>query len=124
MRARKRFAQHFLEPAWVKKLVDAVAASSDDAILEIGPGRGAITRPLAQRTGRLLAIEVDRDLAALLESDRPGNVVVVTGDVLTIDLRSALTTWLGAPIGPDRTIRKRKSPTGLSPAPVRATTAS
>ena len=105
MRARKRFAQHFLEPAWVKKLVDAVAASSDDAILEIGPGRGAITRPLAQRTGRLLAIEVDRDLAALLESDRLGNVMVVTGDVLTIDLRSVLTTWLGAPIGPDRTIR-------------------
>jgi 16S rRNA (adenine1518-N6/adenine1519-N6)-dimethyltransferase len=105
MRARKRFAQHFLEPAWVRKLVDAVAPSSDDAILEIGPGRGALTRPLAERTGRLLAIEVDRDLAALLKADAPENVDVITGDVLSVDLRSVLTEWLGEPIGPGRTIR-------------------
>lgn len=105
MRARKRFAQHFLEPAWVRKLVDAAGAAPDDAIVEIGPGRGAITRPLAERTGRLLAIEVDRDLAAQLEADKPANVTVITGDVLTIDLAPVLTTWLGAPIGPERTIR-------------------
>ena len=67
MRARKRFAQHFLEAAWVNKLVTAVAATPDDSILEIGPGRGAITRPLAAQVRRLLAIEIDRDLAADLE---------------------------------------------------------
>ena len=57
MRARKRFAQHFLEAAWVNKLVAAVAATPDDSILEIGPGRGAITRPLAAQARRLLAVE-------------------------------------------------------------------
>lgn len=100
MRARKRFAQHFLEPAWVNKLVAAVDAKPDDAILEIGPGRGAITRPLAERAGKLLAIEVDRDLAADLEATKPGNVTVVTGDVLSVDLLPIVTSWLGTAPGP------------------------
>jgi 16S rRNA (adenine1518-N6/adenine1519-N6)-dimethyltransferase len=105
MRARKRFAQHFLEPAWVTKLVAAAGATADDAMVEIGPGRGAITRPLAAQVRALLAIEVDRDLAADLEADRPGNVTVVTGDVLAIDLLPTLTEWLGGPPGPDRPFR-------------------
>lgn len=105
MRARKRFAQHFLEPAWVAKLVAAAGASADDAMVEIGPGRGAITRPLAAQVRMLLAIEVDRDLAADLEAGRPENVTVVTGDVLSIDLLPVLTTWLGGPPGPDRPFR-------------------
>jgi 16S rRNA (adenine1518-N6/adenine1519-N6)-dimethyltransferase len=97
MRARKRFAQHFLEGAWVTKLVTAVAASPDDSILEIGPGRGAITRPLSARAGRLLAIEIDRDLAADLDAAALPNVTVVTNDVLSVDLVPILTDWLGAP---------------------------
>ena len=44
VKARKRFGQHFLEPAWVAKLVKAVDAKADDSFLEIGPGRAAITR--------------------------------------------------------------------------------
>ena len=52
MRARKRFAQHFLEPAWVAKVVKAVDAKPDENVLEIGPGRAAITRPLAEQCGR------------------------------------------------------------------------
>jgi 16S rRNA (adenine1518-N6/adenine1519-N6)-dimethyltransferase len=105
MKARKRFAQHFLEPAWVTKLVAAVGAGPEDSVLEIGPGRAAITRPLSAQVKRLLAIEVDRDLAADLQAAALPNVTVVTGDVLSIDLRSALTEWLGAPPGPDRPIR-------------------
>lgn len=96
-RARKRFAQHFLEGPWVTKLVAAVAAAPTDAILEIGPGRGAITRPLAAQAGRLLAIEIDRDLAADLEAAALPNVTVVTSDVLSVDLAPILTEWLGAP---------------------------
>ena len=103
--ARKRFAQHFLEPAWVNKLVLAVAALPGDAILEIGPGRGAITRPLAAQAGKLLAIEVDRDLAADLEAGKPHNVTVVTGDVLSVDLQPIVTSWLGAAPGPDNPFR-------------------
>ena len=105
MRARKRFAQHFLEAAWVNKLVAAVAATPADSVLEIGPGRGAITRPLAEQAGRLLAIEVDRDLAAELESSALPKVTVVTGDVLSADLESIVSNWLGAPAGPANQIR-------------------
>ena len=105
MRARKRFAQHFLEAPWVAKLVAAVAATPDDSILEIGPGRGAITRPLAAQVKRLLAIEVDRDLAADLEAAGLPNVTVVTNDVLSVDLVPIITAWLGAPPGPGNQIR-------------------
>ena len=104
-RPRKRFAQHFLESAWVRKLVDASAIGPDDSVLEIGPGRGAITRPLAGRARRLLAIEVDRDLAADLEAAAIANVTVVTSDVLSVDLVPVITEWLGAPPGPSNAIR-------------------
>jgi len=105
MKSRKRFAQHFLEPAWVNKLVAAVNARPEHAILEIGPGRGAITRPLAEQAGKLLAIEVDRDLAADLEATKPANVTVVTGDVLSVDLVPIVTGWLGAAPGPENQFR-------------------
>jgi 16S rRNA (adenine1518-N6/adenine1519-N6)-dimethyltransferase len=105
VKARKRFAQHFLESAWVTKLVAAVAAAPDDSILEIGPGRGAITRPLASQVRRLLAIEIDRDLAADLEAAALPNVAVVTSDVLSVDLVPILTDWLGEPPGPGNQIR-------------------
>ena len=105
MKARKRFAQHFLESAWVTKLVAAVAAAPDDSILEIGPGKGAITRPLASQVRRLLAIEIDRDLAADLEAAALPNVAVVTSDVLSVDLVPILTDWLGEPPGPGNQIR-------------------
>jgi len=103
--ARKRFAQHFLEPAWVAKVVKAVAATPDENILEIGPGRAAITRPLAAQCGRLLAVEIDRDLAADLEATKPANVTVIVGDVLQTDLTAALSDWLGAPLGPAHQVR-------------------
>src|SRR4030095_11256103 len=99
MRARKRFAQHFLEAAWVNKLATAVAATPGDSILEIGPGRGAITRPLAGQAKRLLAIEIDRDLAADLQAAALPNVTVVTSDVLSVDLVPIITGWLRAPPG-------------------------
>lgn len=105
MRARKRFGQHFLEPAWVAKLVTSVAAAPGDALLEIGPGRGAITRPLAPLVARLLAIEVDRDLAADLDAAGLPNVTVVTDDVLAVDLVPVVTRWLGASPGPANQIR-------------------
>ena len=105
MRARKRFAQHFLEPAWVTKVVKAVDARPQDCILEIGPGRAAITRPLAALCGRLLAVEVDRDLAAELEATKPANVTVLVGDVLNLDLAAALSDWLGTPLGPEQAVR-------------------
>jgi len=89
-RPRKRFGQHFLEQAWVDKLIAAVAPAADDTFLEIGPGRGALTRTLAARVARIVAVEIDRDLAAVLPSRVPANVHVVTGDFLDIDLQALL----------------------------------
>lgn len=89
-RARKRFGQHFLEPAWVAKLVAALHARPDDTFLEIGPGRGALTIPLAPLVRRLVAVEIDRDLAAALTPRLPPHARVVTGDFLQTDLVSLL----------------------------------
>ena len=88
-RARKRFGQHFLEPAWVAKLVDALAPSPDDTFLEIGPGRGALTAPLAARVRKVIAVELDRDLAAALPARLP-DVHVVQADFLDVDLTDIL----------------------------------
>ena len=90
LRAKKRFGQHFLEPAWVNKLIDAVAPSLDETFLEIGPGRGALTKALAPRVRRVVAVEIDRDLAATLPEHVPPNVRVVEGDFLHVDLDSVL----------------------------------
>jgi 16S rRNA (adenine1518-N6/adenine1519-N6)-dimethyltransferase len=88
--ARKRFGQHFLELAWVDKLVASMAPAPDDTFLEIGPGRGALTRALAPRVARIVAVEIDRDLAAELPSRVPPNVHVITGDFLAVDLEALL----------------------------------
>jgi len=90
MKTRKRFGQHFLEPAWVRKLLDVVHARPDDVFVEIGAGLGALTLPLAPRVARLLAIEIDRDLASNLARVAPANVRVVTADFLDADLRGLL----------------------------------
>lgn len=82
--ARKRFGQHFLEPAWVEKLLRAVAPRPDQTFLEIGPGRGALTRPLAARAGRVIAFEIDRDLASALRDAAPRHLTIVEGDFLDV----------------------------------------
>ena len=84
IRARKRFGQNFLEPAWVDKVVAAIAPTAGDTFLEIGPGHGALTRPLAARAGRVVAFEIDRDLAAALAAAPPPNLVVEPGDFLDV----------------------------------------
>jgi 16S rRNA (adenine1518-N6/adenine1519-N6)-dimethyltransferase len=83
-RARKRFGQHFLEAAWAAKLIAAIDAGPGDPFVEIGPGLGALTRPLAATGATIRAIEVDRDLAATLREWAPPTVTIVTGDVLAL----------------------------------------
>ncbi|HWI35172.1 MAG TPA: 16S rRNA (adenine(1518)-N(6)/adenine(1519)-N(6))-dimethyltransferase RsmA [Burkholderiales bacterium] len=83
-RPRKRFGQHFLhDPRVLARLVDAIAPSATDYVVEIGPGEGALTLPLLQRTKKLDVIELDRDLAARLR-EIPG-VTVHEGDALEFD---------------------------------------
>jgi len=88
--ARKRFGQHFLEPAWVEKVVRAIDPKPDDRFLEIGPGGGALTRSLAARAKSVVAYEIDRDLAAALRDSHVPNVTVVEGDFLGADAQSAI----------------------------------
>lgn len=87
---RRRFGQHFLEASWVAKLIDSLHVRPIDTFLEIGPGRGALTKPLAARVARLIAVEIDRDLASTLASEAPANVQIVPGDFLEVDLNEML----------------------------------
>lgn len=105
MKVRKRFGQHFLEAAWVHKLVAALQARPDDRFVEIGPGRGAITSPLAQQVTHLLAIEVDRDLAAQLRAWEAPSLSVIAGDVLEVDLAAVVASWQGAPLDAQHPVR-------------------
>jgi 16S rRNA (adenine1518-N6/adenine1519-N6)-dimethyltransferase len=79
---RKRFGQHFLERAWVDKLIRVIGPCVTDTFLEIGPGRGALTHPLAEAAGRVLAFEIDRDLAAALRHASLPHLLIVEGDFL------------------------------------------
>ncbi len=91
-RPRKRFGQHFLERSWAEKVLRAIAPSDRDLFLEIGPGQGALTRPLAAAARHVIAFEIDRDLAARLRDERPGNVTVIEGDFLQITPDTILET--------------------------------
>ena len=84
--AKKRYGQHFLEPAWADKLVEAIAPGADERFVEIGPGQGALTLRLAPRVSHLTAIEVDADMVALLSPRVPTNVTLLHADFLEIDL--------------------------------------
>jgi 16S rRNA (adenine1518-N6/adenine1519-N6)-dimethyltransferase len=91
--ARKRFGQHFLvQPGIAERIIDHAALTPDSVVLEIGPGRGALTALLADRCRRLVLVEVDRDLGAALQTTHAArrSVEVVIGDVLAVDLWALL----------------------------------
>jgi len=85
VRAKKRYGQHFLQPAWADKLVAAIDPRADDRFLEIGPGPGALTLRLARRVSHLTAVEVDPDMVDLLRPRLPPNVVLLQEDSLDAD---------------------------------------
>lgn len=85
-RPRKRFGQHFLSGAWAEKVLRVIAPAPGDVFLEIGPGTGALTQPLAATGAPVLAVEIDRDLARALASHVPRNVTVLTGDFLKLEV--------------------------------------
>lgn len=88
-RPKKRLGQHFLtDPRLLGRIADALGATRDDTVIEIGPGRGALTEHLLQRAGKVIAIELDRELAPMLRErwkDEP-RLSIVEGDVLEQDL--------------------------------------
>ena len=82
--ARKRFGQNFLHDTFaIEAIVQAIAPQHGDALVEIGPGLGALTRPLLGLLGRMTVVEIDRDLAARLRKEP--QLRVVESDVLRVD---------------------------------------
>jgi 16S rRNA (adenine1518-N6/adenine1519-N6)-dimethyltransferase len=82
---RKRFGQHFLtDHGLIDEIVRAIAPKPGDHLIEVGPGLGALTQPLLERTGHITVIELDRDLAAHWRTRE--HVTVIESDVLKVGL--------------------------------------
>jgi 16S rRNA (adenine1518-N6/adenine1519-N6)-dimethyltransferase len=92
MRTRKKYGQHFLEPAWADKLIASIAIGATDRFLEIGPGPGALTLRLAPRVAHVTAVEVDPQLVAALQFHVPRNVELIQQDFLDFDVETLLRT--------------------------------
>ncbi|GGI84963.1 16S rRNA (adenine(1518)-N(6)/adenine(1519)-N(6))-dimethyltransferase RsmA [Legionella impletisoli] len=87
-RPRKRFGQNFLQsPHVIMAIIQAINPKPDDIVVEIGPGQGALTRPLLQRLNALTAIEIDRDLQPFLKAlpDASNKLTVLDRDALSVD---------------------------------------
>lgn len=88
-RARRRFGQNFLHDAnTVRRMIDSIDPRPGQCCIEIGPGFGALTRPLLQRLGSLVAIELDRDLIDPLRRrcEGDGRLEIIQDDALRLDL--------------------------------------
>lgn len=104
---KAKLGQNFLSDAsGALKIVEALGDISDATVVEIGPGRGAITDHLAKRAKRLIAVEIDRVLAAQLRLrySRLENVEILEADILAVEL----STVLAQRIGPLRDLRPTK----------------
>lgn len=96
--ARKRFGQNFLhDQGVIARIVSSINPQADDHLVEIGPGQGALTHPLASSGARLDCVELDRDLAAFLQQEfaDAANVTIYQHDILKFD-------WLGLTTVPQR----------------------
>jgi 16S rRNA (adenine1518-N6/adenine1519-N6)-dimethyltransferase len=100
IRPKHSLGQNFLiDQRVLEAIVAAAGLGSGDLVLEIGPGLGTLTQRLAQAAGRVLAIELDRDLISILQKtivEPYGNVEVIHGDAGKVDLRRLLGERLGA----------------------------
>ena len=91
--AKKRFGQNFLvNEGVITRIIDALAPASTETIIEIGPGRGALTAQLLEHAGRVIAIEFDRNLIPLLENTFASklNFTLLNSDALEVDFCGAI----------------------------------
>lgn len=82
----RRLGQHFLRPAGVARVLSVIAPRPDETFLEIGPGRGALSLPLAERARRVVAVEVDDAMVEHLRRTPHPRLEIVRGDALKEDL--------------------------------------
>jgi len=93
-RARKRFGQNFLhDDSVIRRIVSAIGPGREDHLVEIGPGKGALTRPLLEASGRIEVIELDRDLPPLLRAhcQGAGELNIHNSDALKFDFNQLAT---------------------------------
>lgn len=92
-RARKRFGQNFLcDIGIITQIVRCISPQAQETLIEIGPGKGALTKELLPLVKSVIGIELDRDLIPLLKRDcaTPGNLTIISHDALSFDFRSLL----------------------------------
>ncbi len=89
--ARKRWGQNFLvDPNIIRKVVATIDPRPRDRFLEIGPGHGELTLPLAEAAGSVTAVEIDPLLVGPLRGIMPSNVTIIQGDILGVGFESLL----------------------------------
>jgi 16S rRNA (adenine1518-N6/adenine1519-N6)-dimethyltransferase len=88
--AKKRFGQNFLtDQSVIASLVDAISPKVDDLMVEIGPGLGALTKPLMQKLNLLHVVEVDRDIIAWMQKEYANKAIEIhNADALKFDFKS------------------------------------
>lgn len=90
---QKKYGQNFLvDPNVLERVMDAAGVSGEDCVLEIGPGIGTMTQLLAERAGKVVAVEIDRNLIPILEETLApySNVTVINEDILKLDVEEAI----------------------------------
>ena len=90
LNSKPKLGQHFLvDESAAQRVVDALGDLSQRTVLEIGPGRGALTALLARRARRVIAVELDRVLSAQLRMNLTAdNVEIIEGDILAVDFQT------------------------------------
>jgi 16S rRNA (adenine1518-N6/adenine1519-N6)-dimethyltransferase len=84
--ASKRYGQNFLIDSYVaEREINYCNITKDDVVLEVGPGKGIVTKLLAERAKKVIAIEIDKKLVENLKNFLPKNVVLIHNDVLNVD---------------------------------------
>jgi 16S rRNA (adenine1518-N6/adenine1519-N6)-dimethyltransferase len=91
--ARKCFGQNFLQDTHIiNAIIHAINPLPDDFLVEIGPGRGALTLAMLKRITKLTAIEIDRDLVAYLEDKKLPGLNIISADALSVDYSTFTST--------------------------------
>jgi len=87
-RPKKRFGQHFLNDKRLVKKIVRHAKIEDEVVIEIGAGKGVLTKYIAQKAKKVIAVEIDRNLIEILKKSIQPNVVIINEDFLKLDLRN------------------------------------
>lgn len=98
---QKKYGQNFLvDPNVLERVIDAAGVTEEDCVLEIGPGIGTMTQLLAERAGKVIAVEIDRNLIPILEETLSpySNVTLINEDILKLDIRELVQGQQGRPV--------------------------